>query len=81
LRDADGRAERSAFAAGAAGLEAMFAFVPVEHFAITLGPAADIPLTGKASGTITGPAGAPTSTSMSSSLSQIGLAGGLLGYF
>jgi hypothetical protein len=66
----------------AASLEAMFAFVPIEHFAITLGPAADIPLTGKA--TVTGPTlpviGAQT-TSVSSSFFQLGIVGGLLGYF
>jgi hypothetical protein len=67
----------------AASIEAMFAFVPVEHFAITLGPAADIPITGKTGVSVpAGPAGGATTTaSVSSSFFQLGLVGGLLGYF
>ena len=63
-------------------VEALLVISPWDHFGFTVGPTADIPISGKRtiSGAGTG-AGATTSTSVDSSMLQVGVSAGMLGHF
>ncbi len=61
----------------AVDLEAMLVISPWNHFGFTVGPTADIPITGKQ----TLSAGGGGSTSVDSSMLQVGLTAGMLGHF
>jgi hypothetical protein len=64
----------------AVDLEAMLVISPWNHFGFTVGPTADIPITGKQ--TLTAAAGGGGgSTSVDSSMLQVGLSAGMLGHF
>jgi len=73
-----GTFDSDTFTLWALDFEAPFAFSPVPHLAFTLGPDADIPLTGSHSST---PAGQGTLPSTDHSQLQIGVHFGLLAYF
>jgi hypothetical protein len=64
--------------------EALLVISPWDHFGFTLGPTADIPITGKStsqSATGTGTGGPALSTSVDSTMLQIGASAGMLCYF
>lgn len=64
----------------AVDLEAMLVISPWDHFGFTVGPTADIPIYGKQ--TLTAAAGGGGgSTSVNSSMLQVGLSAGMLGHF
>jgi hypothetical protein len=65
--------------------EALLVISPWNHFGFTVGPTADIPITGHTTSQTaagTGAAGAPsTSTSVDSAMLQFGVSAGMLGHF
>jgi hypothetical protein len=62
-------------------VEAMFVITPwTRHFGITLGPTVDIPFAGKTSTTVT-QGNVSTTTSVDSTMWQVGLQAGLVGHF
>jgi hypothetical protein len=71
----DGSLSVTAFAVD---LEAMLVISPWNHFGFTIGPTADIPITGKQ--TVTSGSGT-SSSQVDSSMLQIGLSAGMLGHF
>jgi opacity protein-like surface antigen len=70
----------SSFTQLALDVDALLVITPVNHFGITIGPGAAIPLTGNTSSTST-IAGQTTTTSRDSAMWWVGLNAGLLGYF
>jgi hypothetical protein len=63
----------------AADLEAMLVITPWNHFGFAIGPTADIPISGKTSSNA--PSTGTTPQSIDVAMLQIGLTGGVLGYF
>jgi len=64
--------------------EALFVISPWNHFGFTVGPTADLPITGKSTQTSTGTGVGGTttvSTSVDSAMLQIGISAGMLGHF
>ncbi len=64
----------------AVDLEAMLVISPWNHFGFTVGPTADIPISGKQTLTAVAGGGGGT-TSVDSSMLQVGLSAGMLGHF
>ncbi len=64
----------------AVDLEAMLVISPWNHFGFTVGPTADIPISGKQTLTAAAGGGGGT-TSVDSSMLQVGLSAGMLGHF
>ena len=63
-------------------VEAMLVISPWNHFGFTVGPTADIPISGKRTIAVPGTGGAAaTSTSVDSAMLQVGLSAGMLGHF
>jgi hypothetical protein len=75
VSSSDGSLTVTAFAVD---LEAMLVISPWNHFGFTIGPTADIPITGKQ--TVTSGSGT-SSSQVDSSMLQIGLSAGMLGHF